>query len=263
VGRLSGKRAIITGAGSGIGRASALRFAEEGARVLAVDLAEAGVSETVAEIARAGGQAEALAADAADDATVAALVAKCVEDWGGLEAVYANAGVSGVQKTILELEVDDWWPVLRVNLIGPFLAIKHAGRAMAAAGGGSILCTASVAGLRSGAGGTPYSASKAGVVSLVQTAAYQLAGTGVRVNAICPGLIETGMTKPIYDGARAAGKEHRIGQLNPLKRGGQPREIAALAAFLASDDASYVNGQAYAVDGGLSASHPYVPGRLA
>jgi NAD(P)-dependent dehydrogenase (short-subunit alcohol dehydrogenase family) len=263
VDRLAGKRAIITGAGSGIGRASALRFAEEGARVLAVDLVEAGVNETVAAIVRAGGQAEAVAADAADDATVAALVEKCVKDWGGLEAVYANAGVSGVQKTILDLEPDDWWPVLRVNLIGPFLAIKHAGRAMAAVGRGSILCTASVAGLRSGAGGTPYSASKAGVVSLVQTAAYQLAGTGVRVNAICPGLIETGMTKPIYDGARAAGKEHKIGQLNPLRRGGQPREIAALAAFLASDDASYVNGQAYAVDGGLSASHPYVPGRLA
>jgi NAD(P)-dependent dehydrogenase (short-subunit alcohol dehydrogenase family) len=263
VGRLSGKRAIVTGAGSGIGRASALRFAEEGARVLAVDLAPAGVEETVAEIARAGGRAEAAAGDAADDATVAALVARCVKDWGGLEAVYANAGVSGAPKTILDLELDDWWPVLRVNLIGPFLAIKHAGRAMAAAGGGSILCTASVAGLRSGAGGTPYSASKAGVVSLVQTAAYQLAGTGVRVNAICPGLIETGMTKPIYDGARAAGKEHKIGQLNPLRRGGEPREIAALAAFLASDDASYVNGQAYAVDGGLSASHPYIPGRLA
>jgi NAD(P)-dependent dehydrogenase (short-subunit alcohol dehydrogenase family) len=262
VGRLSGKRAIVTGAGSGIGRASALRFAEEGARVLAVDVAEA-VQETAREIARAGGRAEAVVGDAADDATVAALVAKCAKDWGGLEVVYANAGVSGAPKTILELEVEDWWPVLRVNLVGPFLAIKHAGRAMAAAGGGSIVCTASVAGLRSGAGGTPYSASKAGVVSLVQTAAYQLAGTGVRVNAICPGLIETGMTKPIYDGARAAGKQHKIGQLNPLRRGGEPREIAALAAFLASDDASYVNGQAWAVDGGLSASHPYVPGRLA
>jgi NAD(P)-dependent dehydrogenase (short-subunit alcohol dehydrogenase family) len=263
MGRLTGRRAIVTGAGSGIGRASALRFAAEGARVLAVDLAEAGVQETVREVARAGGEAEAAVGDAADEATVAALVARCVRDWGGLEAVFANAGVSGAPKTILELAVHDWWPVLRVNLIGPFLAIKHAGRAMAAAGRGSIVCTASVAGLRSGAGGTPYSASKAGVVSLVQTAAYQLAGTGVRVNAICPGLIETGMTKPIYDGARAAGKEHRIGQLNPLKRGGEPREIAALAAFLASDDASYVNGQAWAVDGGLSASHPYVPGRLA
>lgn len=263
MGRLEGKRAIVTGAGSGIGRASALRFAEEGARVLAVDLAEAGVRETVEAIARAGGRAEAVAADAADDATVAGLVARCVTDWGGLEAVYANAGISGAPKTILDLEVDDWWPVLRVNLLGPFLAIKHAGRAMAAAGGGAIVCTASVAGLRSGAGGTPYSASKAGVVSLVQTAAYQLAGMRVRVNAICPGLIETGMTKPIYDGARAAGKEHKIGQLNPLRRGGEPREIAAMAAFLVSDDASYVNGQAFAVDGGLSASHPYVPGRLA
>lgn len=263
MGRLSGKRAIVTGAGSGIGRACAIRFAEEGARVLAVDLAEAGVAETAAQIERAGGRAEAVAGDAADEATVAALVQRCVRDWGGLEAVHANAGVSGAPKTILDLELDDWWPVLRVNLIGPFLAIKHAARAMVAAGGGSIVCTASVAGLRSGAGGTPYSASKAGVVSLVQTAAYQLAGTGVRVNAICPGLIETGMTKPIYEGARAAGKEHKIGQLNPLKRGGQPREIAAMAAFLASDDASYVNGQAYAVDGGLSASHPYVPGRLA
>jgi NAD(P)-dependent dehydrogenase (short-subunit alcohol dehydrogenase family) len=263
VGRLAGKRAIVTGAGSGIGRACALRFAEEGARVLAVDLAEAGVAETAAQIAHAGGQAEAVAADTADEASVAALVQKCVKDWGGLEVIHANAGISGAPKTILDLELDDWWPVLRVNLIGPFLAIKHAGRALVAAGGGSIICTASVAGLRSGAGGTPYSASKAGVVSLVQTAAYQLAGTGVRVNAICPGLIETGMTKPIYDGARAAGKESRIGQLNPLKRGGQPREIAALAAFLASDDASYVNGQAYAVDGGLSASHPYIPGRLA
>ena len=263
MGRLSGKRAIVTGAGSGIGRASALRFAEEGARVLAVDLAEEGAKETVSQIGRAGGQAEAVAADVAEDAVVAELVKKCVRDWGGLEAVYANAGVSGAPKTILDLEADDWWPVLRVNLVGPFLAIKHAGRAMVAAGRGSIVCTASVAGLRSGAGGTPYSASKAGVISLVQTAAYQLAGTGVRVNAICPGLIETGMTKSMYDAARAAGKDHKIGQLNPLKRGGVPREIAAMAAFLASDDASYVNGQAYAVDGGLSASHPYVPGKLA
>jgi NAD(P)-dependent dehydrogenase (short-subunit alcohol dehydrogenase family) len=253
----------VTGAGSGIGRATALRFAAEGARVLAVVLAVAGLLETVRQIELAGGQAEAAPGDAGDDATVAACVARCVESWGGLEVVYANAGVSGAPKTILDLELEDWWPVLRVNLIGPFLAIKHAGRAMVAAGGGSILCTASVAGLRSGAGGTPYSASKAGVVSLVQTAAYQLSGTGVRVNAICPGLIETGMTQPIYDGARAAGKEHKIGQLNPLRRGGEPREIAAMAAFLASDDASYVNGQAFAVDGGLSASHPYVPGRLA
>ena len=123
---------------------------------------------------------------------------------------------------------------------------------------GSIICTASVAGLRSGAGGVPYSASKAGVISLVQTIAYQLNGTGVRINAICPGLIETGMTKPIFDRARERGTENKIGQLNPLQRNGEPQEIAQAALFLASDAASYVNGQALAVDGGLSASHPTI-----
>jgi NAD(P)-dependent dehydrogenase (short-subunit alcohol dehydrogenase family) len=129
-------------------------------------------------------------------------------------------------------------------------------------GGGSIVCTASVAGLRSGAGPSQYSASKAGVISLVQTAAWQLSGTGVRVNAICPGLIETGMTREIFDRARAAGKGDKIGQLNPTRRAGQPDEIANAALFLASDEASYVNGQTIVVDGGLSSSHPVMPGRM-
>src|SRR5690606_35511467 len=119
-------------------------------------------------------------------------------------------------------------------------------------GGGSIICTASVGGLRAGAGPHRYSASKAGVINLVQTTANSLFSTGVRVNAICPGIIETGMTEPIFSGARAHGSEHRIGQLNPLQRYGSPDEIARVALFLASDDASYVNGQAIAVDGGLS-----------
>ena len=123
-------------------------------------------------------------------------------------------------------------------------------------GGGSIICTASVAGLRSGAGGAAYSASKAGVINLVQTAAQQLSGSNIRVNAICPGLIETGMTRPIYDMAREKGQAHRIGELNPLGRGGAPHEIAKAALFLASDESSYVNGQALVVDGGLSSSHP-------
>ena len=112
-----------------------------------------------------------------------------------------------------------------------------------------------------GATGAPYSASKAGVINLAQTAANEFYGTGVRVNAICPGLIETGMTKPIFDGARARGNEDKIGQLNPLQRGGMPIEIAQAALFLASDDASYVNGQAIVVDGGLSTSHPFTPSR--
>ncbi len=147
--------------------------------------------------------------------------------------------------------------VLRTNLLGPFLAIRAAAPHMVAQRGGSIICTASVAGLRANAAGAPYSASKAGVISLVQTAADALAGTGVRVNAICPGLIETGMTAPMFERARAKGAEGRIGQLNPLRRAGLPEEIAHAALFLATADSSYVNGQAIAVDGGLSSTHPF------
>lgn len=127
--------------------------------------------------------------------------------------------------------------------------------------GGSILMTASVAGLRSNAGPTAYSASKAAVVNIAQTIAFQLSGTGVRVNALCPGLIETGMTAPVFESARARGTTGKIGQLNPLRRGGHADEIARVALFLGSDESSYVNGQAWAVDGGLSAGHPYVPSR--
>ena len=149
-----------------------------------------------------------------------------------------------------------------------FLAAKYGSRAMLKTSkdkpypSGSIIGTASVAGLRSNAGPTDYSASKAAVVSIMQTCAYQLVGTGIRCNAICPGVIETGMTKIMYDAARARGTEKKIGQLNPLKRGAVPDEVARVALFLASDEASYVNGQAWAVCGGLSAGHPFVPGKL-
>ncbi len=261
--RLAGKRALVTGAASGIGRASAILFASEGARVLAVDMAEDGLAGTREEIEKQGGTCLTRRADVSDEDTVRELVATARRELGGLEVCYANAGVSGGLVPFFELSASEWERVLRVNLIGPFLAIKYAAPAMRDAGGGSILCTASVAGLRSGAGGSAYSASKAGVISLVQTAANQLVGTNVRVNAICPGLIETGMTRPMFELARERGSEKKIGQLNPLKRAGQPIEIARMALFLASDDASYVNGQAFAVDGGLSSSHPFVPGRLA
>jgi NAD(P)-dependent dehydrogenase (short-subunit alcohol dehydrogenase family) len=261
--RLAGKRAIVTGAASGIGRATSILFAAEGASVLAVDMAEEGLEATRAEIEKQGGICLARRANVADEEMVRGLVETCRRELGGLEVCYANAGVSGGLVPFFEMSADEWEQVLRVNLIGPFLAIKYAAPVMRDAGGGSILCTASVAGLRSGAGGSAYSASKAGVVSLVQTAANQLTGTNVRVNAICPGLIETGMTQPMFVAARERGSEKKIGQLNPLKRAGQPIEIARMALFLASDEASYVNGQAIAVDGGLSSSHPFVPGRLA
>ena len=185
-----------------------------------------------------------------------------MREYGRLDIVYANAGVSGGRRIYDDLTAQDWMNILSINLVGAFLAIKYAARVMVPAGGGSIICTASVAGLRSGAGGPPYSASKAGVISLVQTSANQFAGTGIRINAICPGLIETGMTQPVFERARAHGSEHKIGQLNPMRRYGVASEIASAALFLASDDASYVNGQALPVDGGLSSSLPVVPPRM-
>ena len=241
-GRLDGKIAIVTGAASGIGKASAALFAAEGAKVIAADVA---ASDGV------------VAADAGREEDVVGLVERAVSEHGGLDIFFANAGISGGLASIFEQTPADWNEILRVNLLGPFLAIKYAAPVMKERGGGSIICTASVAGIRAGAGGPAYSASKAGVISLVEVAATQLCGANIRVNAICPGLIETGMTRGIYDMARAAGKEEMIGHLNPLKRGGEPNEIANAALFLASDESSYVNGHALVVDGGLSISHPH------
>ena len=260
--RLSGKRAVVTGAGSGIGRASARRFASEGASVLIADWSEEGLEETRKLIEADGGKVFARRADAGKESDVQALVDDAISKLGGVDVVYANAGISGSaggSGLISDTSVEQFQEILRVNLIGPFLAIKYFSPHMLKQGKGSIICTASVAGIRFGAGPVAYSASKAGVINLVAVAANQLRGTGVRVNAICPGLIETGMTKPIFEYARATGKEKRVGQLNPLLRAGQPEEIAGAALFLASDDSSYVNGQALPVDGGLTSSLPFIP----
>lgn len=253
--RFANQSIIVTGAGSGIGRAAAILFAAEGGRVVVADLTE-GADETARIITDAGGTAVAIRMDAGSEDDVVRTVALACDRFGGLDILFANAGISGGMANIFDTDVALITEVLRVNLIGPYLAIKHGAPEIAKRGKGAIVLTASVAGLRSGAGSPAYSASKAGVINLAAVAAQQLSGSNVRVNAICPGLTETGMTKPTFDYARSADKMDRLGRLNPLHRGAQPDELAKAALFLASDDASYVNGQALVVDGGLSSSHP-------
>jgi NAD(P)-dependent dehydrogenase (short-subunit alcohol dehydrogenase family) len=252
--RFTGKSIIVTGAGSGIGRAAAALFAAEGGQVIVAD--KKGAEATAEAIRASGGIARAIDMDAGSEEDVVRTVALACDTFGGLDVMFANAGISGGMANIFDTDVALITDVLRVNLIGPFLAIKHAAPRIAERGQGAIILTASVAGIRSGAGSPAYSASKAGVINLAQVSAQQLSGSNVRVNAICPGLTETGMTQSVFDYARDAGKIDRVGRLNPLRRGAQPEELAKVALFLASDDASYVNGQAIAVDGGLSSSHP-------
>ena len=257
--RLEGKRVIVTGAASGIGRASALLFAREGARVVVADWAEEGLEQTHQALRAEGAEAIRVRADTGREEDVRGLITTAEKEFGGLDGFFANAGITGKARSIEDTSVEQFQEVLRINLLGPFMAIKFGAPLIAKQGKGAIVCTASVAGIGAHAGPVSYSASKAAVINLVKTAAHDLRGSNVRVNAICPGLIETGMTIPIFDLARSRGNEGKLGQFTPLQRAGQPDEIAQAALFLVSEASSYITGHALVVDGGLTASVPYVP----
>ncbi|KAI4161323.1 MAG: hypothetical protein LQ342_004990 [Letrouitia transgressa] len=272
--RAKDKVVIITGANSplGIGRASAHQFARNGARAVFVcDYSDQFLATHKREVEALYPDVDVHTRrfDAADEDAVKGVVDEAVQKYGRLDVMFANAGVGGTNKLFGDIGSEEFLRTLRTNVLSVFLCLKHASNAMRLTSpskprlSGSLIATASVAGLRSNAGSSDYSASKAAVISLVQTTCFQLAGTGIRCNAICPGLIETGMTKPIYEDARKRGTEAKIGQLNPMQRGAVADEVARVALFLGSDEASYVNGQAWAVDGGLSAGHPVVKGKLA
>ncbi|GAW15200.1 hypothetical protein ANO14919_046090 [Xylariales sp. No.14919] len=272
--RVPGKVVIITGANSimGIGRATAHLFAEGGAKAVYIcDYDSKNLEAHRSEITSLHPTVDVHVRqfDAADEKAVKAVVDDAMENYGRLDVFFANAGIVGPMAPFTDISKEDFMKIIDTNTASVFLAAKYAAPAMMKtssdklSASGSIIGTASVAGLRSNAGTTPYAASKAAVVSLAQSISYQLSGTGIRINSVCPGLIETGMTAPTFESARARGTEKKLGQLNPLKRAGIADEVARVVLFLGSDEASYVNGQAWAVDGGLSAGHPYVLGKMA
>jgi NAD(P)-dependent dehydrogenase (short-subunit alcohol dehydrogenase family) len=253
-GVLDGKITLVTGAGSGIGRATALRMARSGARIVAADVNEEGGRETVDAIEQAGGEAIFVRADVADSADVQALIRAAVDMYGRLDCAFNNAGISGLPpdgQNYAPHEIPEslWARVISINLTGVFLCLQQEIAQMLAQGGGAIVNTASIYGLV-GARGAPYVASKHGVVGLTRAAALEYAAQGVRVNAVCPGYIDTPLIQALTsDAATRAAIEAR----HPQGRLGQPGEIADAVVWLCSDAASFVNGHTLTVDGGYVA----------
>jgi len=250
-GRLEGRRAIVTGAGNGIGWAVALKLAAEGARVGCIDVNQAAAAQVAAAIGEAAGAAVALAADVADEAQVERAVTEAEEAFGGLDMVVANAGIllAGQDDRADRLDVGVWRRVLDVNLTGMFLTCKHGIRALLRNGAGAVVCTASPTGLFGLAPGLDaYSSSKAGVYGLIRVLANDYAAEGIRVNGVIPGYTDT----PMNDYVERPAHERLIATI-PLRRQGTAGEVANVIAFLASDEASYVTGAVWAADGGMTA----------
>jgi meso-butanediol dehydrogenase/(S,S)-butanediol dehydrogenase/diacetyl reductase len=258
--RLKGKNAIITGASNGIGRASALLFASEGANLVLADINETGLQQVEKEIKIKEGKVIIQKTDVSSEEEIKELINLALEKFINIDILVNNAGISGGLNTLEDQKSEEWQKVYDVNVMGPVYTTKHIIAHMKARRYGSIINIASVAGIMSGAGGNAYSASKAALINFTKTSACEVGAYNVRINAICPGLIETGMTQPFFEWARSTGKENQLGKYCELKRAASPEEVAWAILFLASDESSYMTGQAIPVDGGITASMS-IPGR--
>jgi NAD(P)-dependent dehydrogenase (short-subunit alcohol dehydrogenase family) len=251
MGKLDGKVAVITGAASGMGRATALRFAREGAAVVVADLNSQAGEETISEIAATGGRAVYQHTDVGNERDLQALFDRAVKEYGRLDITYNNAGIGGATGKLTEIKAEDWDKTFVILTRAVFLGIKFSIEPMRRVGGGSIISTASVAGLRGAAGLHAYSAAKAAVVNLTESAAIELGHDRIRVNCICPGGI---LTPLVYRGMRggAEAAARNMARAQPIPRAGKPEDIAAMATFLASDEAEWITGTAMVVDGGMN-----------
>lgn len=251
MGLMDGKNGLVTASGGGIGRASAIAFAREGANVLVSDINDAAGNETVELIRAAGGTAEYLGANAAEESDAEALVAKVVELWGSLDFAHNNAGIGAPTKPITEQEGSDWQRTFGINVFGMMFGMKHQIRRFKEQGmPGVIVNTASIAGLSANAGLSPYNASKWGVLGLTQTAATENAADNIRVNAICPGATVTAAIE--HWAAEAPDQYQAELESIPMKRMATAEEQANAAVWLCSDQASYITGVALPVDGGAT-----------